>query len=303
MYVLVSKAIRRHFGQNSTKASLLISIMLLLIEEAYVQHSGAVFVQEVGLTTGLAAAGTLANIFLSCDFDRHAMEVTGARVFARYLDDGCGICKAISSEFLAERLSEWHPSIQVKESDVQMGRSVHFLDLQIDVCEADGSLLMETFRKPQGIWDYVPMSSAHHPSIFRGVVHTETNRLLMTNNTEKCFEKNVAFFVNKLIKRGYCPRMIEEIRKKYPFERRWARLLPRRKKENGRAIIIPTTFAIGLRCGKLKHAMRSARIVASMKDTDIQLVHNGEEFIPIDSPKNLGRLINSVVGREGPIFL
>ena len=76
-------------------ADFLIRILWLLLSSGVVQDtadgSNTLFKQTSGLTTGLAASSTIANIYLAEGFDKHIVEKLPLTHYSRYIDDGVGI--------------------------------------------------------------------------------------------------------------------------------------------------------------------------------------------------------------------
>ena len=234
---IVSDAIFSYYvpkGQASL-ADFLVRILCLLITDSIVQNtadgSGDLFRQMSGLTTGLSAASTIANIYLAHGFDIHFTSLLRTRYYARYIDDGLAI---VSSEEgtvdnILEACNSWHRSLSVPAKDCTIGKHVHFLDLNI-FASSDGRITFNTYRKPQAIFDYIPTESAHAPSTFRGMIAGECCRLLVTNSSSNDYVKQISFFKQKLARRGFNYDTINRIVSKYPFSKRLSILRPRQKK-------------------------------------------------------------------------
>ena len=64
-------------------------------------------------------------------------------------------------------------------------------------------LSCETYRKPVNKYLYVPRSSCHPRAVFSSIVASETCRLFRTNSRQETLSKQLAFFLNKFVDRGY----------------------------------------------------------------------------------------------------
>ena len=222
---VVSNRILKYFlprGQ-SMLADFLIRILWLLLSSGVVQDtadgSNTLFKQTSGLTTGLAASSTIANIYLAEGFDKHIVEKLPLTHYSRYIDDGVGILDHSKLEIdILGALNSWHPSIRIPEKDLDVATQVHFLDLQFFL--TNSRVAFRTYRKPQAIFDYIPPQSAHDRNIFSGLVAGECTRMLITNTFEKDYKAQLHFFRGRLARRGHSFKNIDKIMCKYPWSRR-----------------------------------------------------------------------------------
>ena len=231
---MVSNRILEYFiprGQ-SMLADFLVRILWLLLSNGVVQHtadgSNSLYKQISGLTTGLSASSTIANIYLAEGFDKYILESLPLNFYSRYIDDGVGVLDL--DKFggdIFEILNSWHSSIRIPRKDLVVGREVNFLDLHFYVADG-GRVAFRTFRKPQAIFDYIPPKSAHDRNIFRGLVAGECTRLLVTNTFERDYTAQLAFFRGRLARRGHSFRDIDYIFGKYPWSKRKGALVKKR---------------------------------------------------------------------------
>ena len=85
--------------------------------------------------------------------------------------------------------------------ETSRGRSVDYLDLTVSL-EPSG-ISYRTFRKHTNKYLHVPRYSCHPASVFRSVIASETSRLFYTNKSKEDFDRELDFFVKKLVLRGY----------------------------------------------------------------------------------------------------
>jgi hypothetical protein len=81
-------------------------------------------------------------------------------------------------------------------------REVNFLDLTIRI-EADGNLTFKTYVKPQNLFLYIPLQSAHPKGVLKSLIHGRLQNYAMQNSLRADFIAiTKALFVH-LQKRGY----------------------------------------------------------------------------------------------------
>ena len=91
-----------------------------------------------------------------------------------------------------------------------------------------GTLDTQTHFKHTNAFTYVPASSAHHPSVFKGLVKGEDTRYyLRTTSSKETYKKTLEKFKQRLLHRDYNPRMIDDILKTMPFDKRCSTRLQR----------------------------------------------------------------------------
>jgi hypothetical protein len=77
---------------------------------------------------------------------------------------------------------------------------VQFLDLDIKL--ENGIISMETYQKSMNLYLYIPPSSAHPPSCFKGLICGEVRRYWLQNTPEN-FQKLLFSFIQRLLDRGH----------------------------------------------------------------------------------------------------
>ena len=199
---------------------MLVGILKLILAQPLIEVDGITYVLVNGLTTGLACASTVANIYLAKgSFDDFVVSSLDARKFVRYIDDGGGICKQDSFERILAKLNSWHPSIRVQRKDCVLGSSIHLLDLQLDI-NSFGVIQSETFRKKECIFDYPGPQTCHPQRIFPAIINTICHRLLISNSTAITYEKHLKFYMGKLLSRGFNEFAVRRTVDKFPHWRR-----------------------------------------------------------------------------------
>ena len=98
----------------------------------------------------------------------------------RYIDDAFALLHSLSEsdvKFVQQQLNKWHPAIQWEVSF--SGKRVVFLDLDISL--AQGQFAIQTYRKPQNAYLYIPRTSCHPKSVYTALIVGETQRLFRHN--------------------------------------------------------------------------------------------------------------------------
>ena len=140
----------------------------------------ALFLQIIGITTGLSCGVQLGNAYL-VGLDIHLQNVLKHNLdfMKRYVDDCLVIVHDVTVEEVLEALNGWEENIVVTNDDVQRN-STTSLDLHLTLCEQ--RVRYKTYRKPKNSYMYLPRNSCHAPHIFDSIVHAELCRLRRTND-------------------------------------------------------------------------------------------------------------------------
>jgi hypothetical protein len=123
--------------------------------------------------------------------------------YKRYIDDILGIWippprnKNSTWNNFKETLNNWGTLKWVIEEPSQ---NTHFLDLDISI--QGHSIVTETYQKAMNLYLYIPPSSAHPPSCFKGLIAGELRRYWSQNNPV-AFQNILVKFIQRLIDRGH----------------------------------------------------------------------------------------------------
>ena len=158
--------------------------------------------QVSGITTGLSCATQLANLFLVALDLAVRQEFRAAIIsYKRFVDDVWIRAYDVDVADLLVVLNSFDVALYVMHESEENGKSPTFLDLHLWV--SDGQVLFSTFRKPMCTYAYLPYSSNHPGHTKLGIVRSELDRLLKTNHSPDAYRDQVAFFADKLRKRGF----------------------------------------------------------------------------------------------------
>jgi len=71
-------------------------------------------------------------------------------------------------------------------------------------------IITSTYQKPLNLYLYIPPSSAHPPSCFKGLIHGEICRYWL-QNTAQNYENLATNFIKRLLDRGHTLEMIKPL--------------------------------------------------------------------------------------------
>ena len=174
----------------------------IVIFQAGTADQPSFYEQVQGITTGLACATQLANLFL-VGLDLLAMASFDNLIYnyKRFVDDILVMYHgAVRLDDILAVLNSWDDTINVTHEASEVPTNVHFLDVDYTIRPA---VTFKTYRKPQCLYCYTPFTSCHPNSIKRSIVLTELVRLLRTNSSEELYLNSVQFFIAKARLRGY----------------------------------------------------------------------------------------------------
>jgi hypothetical protein len=120
--------------------------------------------------------------------------------FRRYIDDIFGIWIPTSSsdwETFKTTLNQFG-SLRWIVND--LSDTVNFLDLSLSI--TGSTITAATYQKPMNLHLYIPPSSAHPPSCFKGLIYGEMFRYKRQNNATN-FVAILASFIERLLRRGH----------------------------------------------------------------------------------------------------
>ena len=224
----VKKSVRRclteHYMKHPcAKWGILIEIICLLLDavlEAQIVSYGAnsLFLQTVGITTGLSCGTQLAICYLHT-LDQLVCNSLGSHLwlYKRFIDDILIIAE-VSVNVLLDLLNCLDGGIKITHDAAENPDEASFLDIVIH--REKDTFFVSTYRKPACTYQYTPFNSEHSYATRVGIIATELVRLLRTNSREEDFRKQVTFFTAKLKQRGYCPTIMQNIASKYPWSKK-----------------------------------------------------------------------------------
>jgi hypothetical protein len=175
----------RKLNNKAPEFQLVVELLRIQLAHNYFAFQDKSFHQIRGLPMGKAWAPVVACVYMD-DWECSLWNVLGFEpiIYVRYIDDIFAVFKnsADAEKFLTT--ANLHDS-NIKLSDTNIGRSVHFLDLQISL-NAFGRIETSIYRKDSDLVVLLHHHSAHQASIKDGVILSQLCRILRlhTNYTE-----------------------------------------------------------------------------------------------------------------------
>lgn len=214
-------------------AEIMIQVLILILENNYLQFNGKFYHQINGTAMGTPAAVTFANIFMylleRTILQRHSVSVL---YYKRYLDDIIAIVTGDPSSFI-KGLCGMHPNIKL---DIKISQSsADFLDLHIykgHNFKSQQILDTSVHQKQLNAYLYVPYQSFHRQQTKGGFIVTELKRYIRNTSSFKDYLSIKRTFWSRLRARGYPPNFIEFYFSKVKFMDRKTLLQPKKSSES-----------------------------------------------------------------------
>jgi len=247
-----AEVLKKHPLGHTRKGSLLRRLVRIVLRTQHIHFKGRYFKAIKGFCTGLACGVQLANAYLDaldCSFcERFQADLL---FYRRYVDDAiCCIRRSRVHEAM-KFLNAWHPSIEWELTAA--GNEVPFLDLVVAI--SDGDFTYRTHRKDMNQYLYLPFDSCHKSSTFVSIITCEVARLFRTNARAQDTDKQVQFFVDKLVRRGYPLLKTRQLAYNVLHRLRKGPSRNTRKKESVRKVFLKAEFSFSLNSRALNAAL------------------------------------------------
>lgn len=188
---------------------IMLQILKLIIENNEFEFNGVIYRQKIGVPMGAPMSPSLTDIrmfeIMTDIIDRFAYKNNLIHLSV-YRDDGFLLFTGSKEELVSffEIANQIHPFL--KFTFEISTESLHFLDVTVfkgQRFQTQNILDVRLYRKPTDNYQYLPRSSAHPKSVFKGFVIGEIIRFIRCSNNNKDLEYQIHFFRNKLLARGY----------------------------------------------------------------------------------------------------
>ena len=172
------------------------------------------FLQTNGTAMGTPCACAYATIYYSYHEETALLKDPSLLFYRRLIDDAIVIQRSTPTgwtDFLSTMDNFGPPAKRLKwESETGPQRSVHFLDLHLDL-QADGSIHTRTYQKDMNLYLYRPPSSAQPNSILFGLIYGTLHRYHWQNTDPQWFNHYVMAFYRRLLDRGHKPTTLSRL--------------------------------------------------------------------------------------------
>jgi hypothetical protein len=196
----------RRLNNKAPEFQLLVELLRIQLAHNYFEFQGQFYKQIKGLPMGKAWAPVVASIYMD-EWESSLWRVLGFEpiIYVRYIDDIFAVFNNKDDAEAFVRAASVHDQ-NIRLSEISMGSSVHFLDLQISINHF-GRFETSLYRKESDLIVLLHQRSAHSRSVKDGVILSQLQRFLRlhTNYTEagRC----MLIFTKLMIRlRGLSPR-------------------------------------------------------------------------------------------------
>jgi hypothetical protein len=171
----------------------------------WLQTTGTAMGTPVACTYATITFGHFENTVLLSTFKWHLL------FFKRYIDDIIGIWIPPNDndpgpwDYFKTKLNEWG---NLRWKIEEPSKRTVFLDLEIQL--ENTTITTKTYQKDMNLYLYIPPSSAHPPSCFKGLITGELRRY-WTQNNPKDYQTILHKFIERLTERGHTIEAIEPI--------------------------------------------------------------------------------------------
>ncbi len=218
---LATTAIKETLAQDTSidknTRTVLEHFIKLSFQHSYVSYKDETFKSKIGIPTGGSLSRQIADIFLHwilfIKANPKLTDIQAIRFWNRFIDDCIGVWRGTRRSFdnfvtqLNVETMKFGIKFPIKE--VQFGKSVHFLDLNVYL-DQDNTVQYRGYSKPTDAKRYLNPKSFHPPSVFNSIPFSQLLRTVRNNSKdetrsveiEQCMTdfKNSGYNQNELIK-------------------------------------------------------------------------------------------------------
>lgn len=191
-------------------------LLRLVLENNVFEFNSKTYKQIIGCAMGSRCSPSVCDVRMyeiTTDIIKSFNHKCNIIYHGRYRDDGFIIYHGNEREIhdFFTLANSYHPLLkftyeisneQMNFLDTTMFKGARFNDTKI--------LDVKTYIKPTNTFQYLDRNSAHHPSVFRGLIKGETIRYLRNTSDTDILTAMLNDFKSNLIKRGYDSNEIEK---------------------------------------------------------------------------------------------
>jgi hypothetical protein len=196
----------RKLNNKAPEFQLVVELLRIQLTLNYFEFKGQFYQQIKGLPMGKAWAPVVASIYMD-EWERSLWQVLGFEpiIYVRYIDDIFAVFKSKQDAEAFVRAASLHDE-NIRLSEISMGRTVHFLDLQISI-NTYGGFETSLYRKDCDLVVLLHQRSAHSPSVKDGVILAQLQRFLRLHTNYVEAGRCILIFTKLMVRlRGLHPR-------------------------------------------------------------------------------------------------
>ena len=199
----------------------MIAFVQYILEESFVTYKGDSFKSKIGIPTGGCNSRQVADTFLQWLLFKKIIPNLKCwnkiPLWKRFIDDGLGIWTGTEREFhkFIKDLNDQSQKFGIKfpPKEVQFGKSVNFLDLNIYIDE-ENMIHHRLYTKPTDARSYLNPGSFHPPHIFDSIPFSQMLRVMKRSTKEETCKEDLNELKTDLMKSGYKNEKLEESERK-----------------------------------------------------------------------------------------
>jgi hypothetical protein len=187
-----------------------------VMDNSYCERRGQYYKQH-GTAMGTSCAPPYANIYFAECVERILKQEFPdyPKQYFRLIDDGMFVWEGprVRLDTFLNRMNTLLPNIKITWQISPL--KVAYLDVWVAKDMSGGGPLVpiqfSTYQKPHNKYMYIPYSSHHRPSVFRGFIKGELIRYAVTNTAKPDFDTVCGLFRERLLRRGYPATLFDSI--------------------------------------------------------------------------------------------
>lgn len=202
---LVQKVIKRLNFFTDDKLYFLMALLRWVLTNNYCTFNNTTYLQLKGTAMGTPTAVVYSNIFLY-GIEYEKLHTYTPHYYTRYIDDVFAIFPSadLASNYVND-FNSYCPTIKFEA--VTVGHSGVMLDLEFTLQLQESSALdiviHKLYQKPRNVYQYIPPSSEHKPSLFKNIILQELKRYSIASSLPSDYTSIVSSFRQRLLARGY----------------------------------------------------------------------------------------------------
>ena len=213
---------------NDTIKNTLLELIMYTLKHQQVLWNKQYYTLNKGIPTGGKDSVPLANILLSfimlCGIDVDSDLMTLIKLWARFIDDCCGLFNGDIHQFL-----DWFRKLEnvflkygleltcdTDSFEIRGGETfekeekiIAFLD--IDIFKYNGEIHTKEHRKETSVNSYLPIYSAHPRHTFAGIIKSQLYRLRRICSRDSDFHDAIVSLKKRCLNSGYSEKLVNEI--------------------------------------------------------------------------------------------
>jgi hypothetical protein len=207
----VQKVLKDLHCFSDEKLYFLMALLRWILTNNYCTFNNTTYLQLKGTAMGTPTAVVYSNIFLYGIESEKLLTYT-PHYYTRYIDDVFAIFPSTdhANNYVTD-FNSFCPSIKFEA--VTVARSGVMLDLELTLQQHTHSshdiVIHKLYQKPRNVYQYIPPSSEHKPSLFKNIILQELKRYSIASSLSSDYTSIVSSFRQRLIARGYDASLID----------------------------------------------------------------------------------------------